>query len=75
MSFLSPTTSGALSFPDQMTYAYLVYDNLYIPPSPMDEGWPGDYSLTMTNACARLITAEVTSAQIETTQFAALVSF
>jgi hypothetical protein len=75
ISFQSPTTSGPLSFPDQDAYAYEVYDNLYIPPSPENQAWTGDYSLTMTSSCARLISAEVTSAQIETMQFAALVQF
>lgn len=75
VSFLSPTTSGVMSFPDQMTYAYLVYDNLFIPPSPQDEGWPGDYSMTMSDSCARLVTAEATAMGIATKQFAALAHF
>ena len=75
LSFLSPVTSGPLSFPDQTAYAYLVYDNLFIPPSPQDESWTGDYSLTMTSSCARFVTAEATAQAIETMQFAALVHF
>ncbi len=75
ITFLSPTMSGALSFPDQPDYAYLVYDNLFIPPSPQDEAWTADFSVTMTSSCARLVSAEVTAQAIQTIQFAALVHF
>jgi hypothetical protein len=75
ISFLSPTMSGPLSFPDQTAYAYLVYDKLFIPPSPQTKAWVADYSLTMTSSCAQFVSAEATAQKIETTQFAALAHF
>lgn len=56
LTFLSHTTTGPMTFGTYLDgYHYTYFDDLYIPPSPIDEQISGTFSLTMTNDCAQVI--------------------
>lgn len=74
LTFLSSTTSGPMTFPTDLdNYHYTRFDDVYIPPSPIDEVVSGTFSLTMTDDCAQVI--GFTKESMPLTEFAFLVRY
>lgn len=75
LSFPSTETSGTLTFPQATEYQYVAMDIYLIPPNPDPQNLFQTYTLTMTDSCAEVHSAETATSGPATTQYGLLVRY